>query len=318
MIAAQDRNKTAADESREIDGFIIVDKPADMTSANVVNRLKRIPGVKKAGHTGTLDPFATGVMICPVNRATRLAQFFLHGQKTYSAVVRLGVETDTQDYTGNPVATLPIDNISESRISSIFEGFAGEIKQVPPVYSALKHNGIPLYRYARKGTPVEKPARRVMISSITVEKIDLPDIHFTVTCAAGTYIRTLCADIGKALGCGGHLKWLRRTESGGFLLDKAVPLAELEGIKSAGQLETVVIPMADALPMMPEHVADAGLMEKIRFGRPLTTGDIKAPPQVDEKRPHIKVIDVDHRLLAVVALAENKMQYHYSCVFLSA
>ncbi len=318
MIAAQDRNKTAAGESRAIDGFIIVDKPAEMTSAHVVNRLKRIPGVKKAGHTGTLDPFATGVMICPVNRATRLAQFFLHGKKTYSAVVRLGIETDTQDYTGNPVASFRVGDIAESKIRSVFESFAGEIEQVPPVYSALKHNGVPLYRYARKGEPVEKPARRVLISKIAIEAIDLPDIRFTVTCSAGTYIRTLCADIGKALGCGGHLKWLKRTESGGFLLDNAVSLAELEGIECADQLAEVVIPMADALKMMPAHVADAELVEKIRFGRPLTIGDIKAPPEIDEKRPHIKVIDAAHRLLAVVALAENKMQYHYSCVFLSA
>ena len=318
MIAVSDIHEADTGACREIDGFIVVDKPADMTSAGVVNRLKRISGVKKAGHTGTLDPFATGVMICPVNRATRLAQFFLHSAKAYSAVIHLGIETDTQDYTGNPIATVPVGDISEERIRSVFEGFVGEIDQTPPVYSALKHKGIPLYRYARKGVPVEKPARRVVIMAIDIVEIRLPEIRFSVTCAAGTYIRTLCADIGKALGCGGHLKSLTRTKSGGFSLDDAVSLADLKTIAAAGRLDSVVIPMADALKGMPSHMADPKLMEKIRFGRPLTTGDIGIPTGMDANRPRIKIVDAGRDLLAVVALAENKLQYDYCCVFHSA
>ncbi|MGM0453701.1 MAG: tRNA pseudouridine(55) synthase TruB, partial [Thermodesulfobacteriota bacterium] len=222
-------------------GVLIIDKPADMTSADVVKRIKRLPGVKKAGHTGTLDPFATGVLVCPINRATRLAQFFLHSRKTYAATMHLGIETDTQDHTGRTVATHAIENIDEPAISVAVDGFIGQIEQVPPVFSALKHEGVPLYKHARNGRPVEKPPRRVHIGRIDLVGVRLPEIDIEVSCSGGTYIRTLCADIGRRLGCGAHLCRLRRTETGGKTLAEAVSLSELQAVESMGRLKWKLI-----------------------------------------------------------------------------
>ena len=196
----------------ESSGMLIIDKPAGITSAKVVALLKRNAGLRKVGHTGTLDPFATGVLICCVNQATRLARFFLHGSKKYQGTLVLGTETDTLDGTGNVTATCEHTDFSVDRIESAFRRFVGAIDQVPPVYSALKHHGVPLYKLARKGTPVQKPARQVTISSLDILNIDLPKIDFQVACSAGTYIRTLCADIGTELGCGGHLQRLTDRE----------------------------------------------------------------------------------------------------------
>ncbi len=199
-------------------GIFVIDKPENISSAAVVARLKKILGVRKAGHAGTLDPFATGVLVCCVNQATKLARFFLHSNKKYTAVLKLGVETDTQDLTGTVISRCEDINFDEKKIKSVFEKFKGAIEQVPPVYSALKHEGVPLYKLARQGKPVQKPPRPVFISCLNIIEINLPEISFEVSCSGGTYIRTLCADIGAELGCGGHLKELRRTESSGFPL----------------------------------------------------------------------------------------------------
>jgi len=296
-------------------GIIVVDKPPDMTSAGVVNRLKRLPGVRKAGHTGTLDPFATGVMVCPVNRATRLSRFFLHGPKTYRATMILGVETDTQDHTGKILKTTRPGDITYRRIESVFSGFIGISEQVPPAYSALKHKGVPLYRYARSGKPVKKPARKIHIFSLDIIDIRLPEVVFTVECSSGTYIRTLCADIGKKLGCGAHLAGLVRTMAGGFSINEALKLEELTGIESAKMLKSRVIPMADALRGMPSFTAGKKLEAKIATGRPVTRLDIGPADMDGPGGPYLKIVDNRNRLLAVVEPVENKLEYRYCCVF---
>jgi len=298
------------------DGVIIIDKPADISSAAVVNRIKRLSGVRKAGHTGTLDPFATGVLICPINRATRLARFFLNDRKRYAATLRLGIETDTQDHTGSPVAVLPVGDIPAETITRVVDGFVGQTEQLPPVYSALKHNGVPLYRYAREGRPVQKAARPVHISSIIIRSIRLPDIDFEVECSSGTYIRTLCTDIGKALGCGGHLTALARLKSSGFAMDEAISLARVEEKAAADQLSDCVIPMTDALRGIATLRVNDELREKIGYGRQLTVLDI---PMSDDMRdrPYIKLTDGENRLLAVVHVPDNKIEYQYCCVFQS-
>ena len=186
--------------TQETSGFLIVDKPRDMTSATVIARIKKISGINKIGHTGTLDPMATGVMICPVNQATRLSRFFLASPKKYTAVLRLGIETDTQDATGTVLTERPIDMVSPPAVHEACRRFIGEIEQTPPAYSALKHKGVPLYKYARKGNFITKPPRKVVIFDIRIIEMDFPDVRFEVECAAGTYVRTLCADIGKILG----------------------------------------------------------------------------------------------------------------------
>ena len=299
------------------DGIIVVDKPAGKTSAAVVSRIKRLAGIKKVGHAGTLDPFATGVLICPINRATRLSRFFLHGRKKYAGVLRLGTETDTLDRTGRVVAESRVPDISTQRIDDAVREFIGQIQQVPPAFSALKHNGVPLYKYARAGTPVEKPPRTVEIHDIRVTHVALPDIEFEVSCSGGTYIRTLCADIAKSLGCGGHLKELARTESSGFSIEAAASLQDLEAVGTPADLAPFVTPMAAALRGMPVHVADETLAEKIRHGRPISERDLQPADAgaEDEKAGFVKITDRKNRLLAVIEKNRDKFAYSYCCVF---
>jgi len=302
-----------------LNGIIIIDKPVNITSAKTVSRVKTLLTAKKAGHTGTLDPFASGVLICCINRGTRLASFFLHGNKKYEAVLHLGVETDTQDATGVITATCGIEagkdeKYNEAEIQAAFKHFEGTIEQVPPVYSALKHNGVPLYKLARKGTPVQKPARQIHISAMNILDIKLPYVRFEVSCSAGTYIRTLCADIGKILGCGGHLKDLRRIESCGFTLSEATPLQELEKLALSGDLSDKIICMSDALRELPAKVADKKLADKILHGKTIFDHDIPVKTaKAGEKI--IKVVNKNNDLLAVLNRKKEDNTYNYCCVF---
>jgi len=302
------------DAVQETSGILLIDKPVGITSAGVVNRIKRIAGIRKAGHTGTLDPFASGLMVCTVNQATRLSRFFLCSRKKYEGLLVLGVETDTQDATGRVLKTSRVDHIPEADIHGACKRFEGEIEQVPPAFSALKHQGVPLYKYARQGKPVIKPPRRVSVSYIRIDEINLPEIRFETECASGTYIRSLCADIGKALGCGGHLKRLNRIETAGFHLGEAMPLTEMDAFSSIDALGNRLIPMADALLSMAAHVAGSNVLEKIRYGKPLTTEDIPAGMAMG-KGGYIKITDADNRLLAVVSPSGQEGRYNYCCVF---
>ena len=298
----------------ELDGILLVDKPAGITSAKVVARIKKIFGAKKVGHTGTLDPFATGILVCCINRATKLARFFLHGNKKYEAVLHLGIETDTQDSTG--IVTSTCDNVlfSEIKIRSVFNQFEGTIEQIPPVYSALKYQGTPLYKLARRGKPVQKPARRITIFNIEIFRINLPLIHFNVFCSAGTYIRTLCSDIGKLLGCGGHLKELRRTQSSGFSVTDAVKFSELENITLPEKLTYRIIDMSNALQDMPEIIADNALVKKIMHGNILTKKDLR-PVQPKTLEGFIKIVDTNNHLIAVLKDTKKENRLSYCCVF---
>ncbi len=296
-------------------GIFVVDKPAGLSSAKLVGVLKRALGVNKMGHTGTLDPFATGVMLCCVNKATKLSQYLMNSVKTYEAVISLGVETDTHDATGQPVAFCEKVEVTEEALRTVLKRFVGDIKQVPPVFSALKHNGTPLYRLARQGRPVQKPARQVHISALELLKIDFPEVRVRVSCSAGTYIRTLGADIGKALGCGGHLKHLVRTESGGFKLSEAISMSTLTSQAEAGTAFETMIPMATALHSMTGVVVNDDVVEKIRFGRPLTLKEVWGDAPIPGKTI-IKVIDRDHCLLAVLTIDKSE-DCKYESVFLS-
>jgi len=301
------------------DGIIIIDKPAGATSAKVVARLKKIAGARKTGHTGTLDPFATGVMVCCFNRATRLARFFLAGDKTYEAVLYLGQETDTQDSTGETISICKDVEFSAGEIRRVFAEFEGSVEQTPPVFSSLKHKGTPLYKLARQGRPVEKPPRQVMIHYLNISDIRLPEIHFEVSCSSGTYIRTLCADIGKRLGCGGHLKSLRRIESCGFSVSRALSLEEVEGLATDGRLPEKIIGMADAINGMNGYISDAALKRKILSGQKITGRDLKQKPFSERKhgsfKNFIKITDKENHLLAILEEKDEAGQYEYCCVF---
>jgi len=290
-----------------------------MSSAQAVSKVKKLLEVKKAGHTGTLDPFATGVLICCVNQATRLARFFLHGDKTYQAVLRLGVETDTQDSTGQVIAQATVPPICLERLEAVFQEFEGLQMQLPPIFAALKHEGTPLYKLARQGKPVQKPARQIMVSSIRVTTVDLPDVVFEVTCSSGTYVRALCTDIGRALGCGGHLKQLRRTASGSLCIEQAVTLDRLREMESRSRLYNVLIPMNMALGHIPTFVAGSDTLERVAQGQHLTTEQIPRAlirePAVQSLVDHVKVVDTDMNLKAVLKARADGTAYDYCCVF---
>ncbi len=303
---------------QESSGIIVVDKPANITSARVVADVKRLLGARKVGHAGTLDPFAEGVLVCCINDATRLARFLLIGNKTYDATLKLGIETDTQDKTGNVTVVKPVEDCLEDALISTIKKFEGQILQHPPVFSALKHKGTPLYRLARRGTPVQKPARRVYISKIKILEVNLPLVHFEVSCSAGTYIRSLCADIGQQLGCGGHLLALKRTESSGFKIQQAISPTRLEKWVLAGDNKRYLISMTDALGEMPTCIADQKLIEKVRHGKHLKRSDIKiAGPSKNliMQDANIKIVDGDNILHAVLNYEKSRDRLSYACVF---
>ncbi|MGB5984821.1 MAG: tRNA pseudouridine(55) synthase TruB [Desulfobacterales bacterium] len=299
-----------------LDGIVLLNKPAGMTSARLVAKVKSITQANKAGHTGTLDPAATGLMILCLNRGTRLAQFFLKGAKAYQGTLQLGVETDTQDAQGQVTATAPVPPLDATRIRELFKARQGKMEQLPPVHSALKHQGIPLYKLARRGTPVQKPARQVEIHALTLLGFDSPEIRFEVRCSAGTYVRTLCADIGRELGCGAHLKILTRMESSGFHLDQALSLEKLAQETQAGHLARMVVPLSRALPHLPALIADKVLTEKIKYGRMIRLLDLH-PSQIGGEKSPLKIVDANDRLLAVVEWDPAKSQFPYRGVFVN-
>ncbi len=209
-----------------MDGIVIVDKPQDWTSQDVTARLRRVFQTRRIGHGGTLDPMATGVLPVFVGRATRGVEFFEHAEKTYETVLRLGLTTDTEDITGR-VLTQGEVSVTREQAEEVLKSFRGPILQVPPMYSALKVNGQKLCDLARKGREVERKPRPVTIHQLTLEAFTGDALRLRVRCSKGTYIRTLCKDIGQALGCGGCMAQLRRVSAGDYTIDQAVPLQTL-------------------------------------------------------------------------------------------
>ena len=209
-----------------MNGIVIIDKPAGWTSQDVTARLRRVFGTRRIGHGGTLDPMATGVLPVFVGRATRGVEFFEHAEKTYETELLLGVATDTEDTTGTVLFRREV-SVTPGQLTAVLERFRGEIMQIPPMYSALKVNGQKLCDLARKGRQVERQPRPVTIHELTLLSREGDTLHLRVRCSKGTYIRTLCADIGEALGCGGCMQALRRTQAGEYTIAEAVPLQQL-------------------------------------------------------------------------------------------
>ncbi|GAA0457558.1 tRNA pseudouridine synthase B [Paractinoplanes deccanensis] len=228
------------------DGLIVVDKPAGMTSHDVVSRIRRLAKTRRVGHGGTLDPMATGVLIIGVNRATRLLTYVIGSEKSYSATIRLGQSTITDDAEGEITATVPAGGVTDDAIRDGLARQRGEIDQVPSAVSAIKINGQRAYKRVREGEEVELPARRVTISRLDVPAIrrvgDFVDVDVEVTCSSGTYIRSIARDLGAALGVGGHLTALRRTAVGGMTLDEALTLDQL----AEREPDVVTLPMSEA------------------------------------------------------------------------
>ncbi|PIP06577.1 MAG: tRNA pseudouridine(55) synthase TruB [Syntrophobacterales bacterium CG_4_8_14_3_um_filter_49_14] len=248
-----------------MDGIVVIDKPSGKTSYAVVSEVRRLLGARKAGHTGTLDPLTTGVLPVCINEATKLVQFFSPDSKEYRATMLLGVETDTLDMEGKIIAECE-PRVARDEIEEVLHRFVGKIEQLPPHYSAVKFQGKPLYKWARRGIAVDLPPRTVEVYTIVVEEIVLPYVTFTVSCGSGTYIRSLCSDVGKILGCGACLASLRRTRSGCFHEGLAVSIEGIDNEKKRDLLAANILPLTEALPELPAINVDQALVGKLREG----------------------------------------------------
>jgi tRNA pseudouridine55 synthase len=284
-----------------MNGFIVVDKPPGMTSHDVVAIARRVLKQKKAGHTGTLDPFATGVLPLALGEATKAIPFLDESMKQYRAVMCLGISTDTQDGTGKILRRGDCEDLPKEMLLEMFSRFKGTSYQTPPMFSAVKKGGIPLYKLARRGEEVERVAREITVHEIFIESIDLPLVTFTVSCSRGTYVRTLAADLGDALGCGAHLRDLRRLRSGPFTLADAVSPETLRGLQERGGLNEILLSPYQAL----SHLRDLPLTvrgaEKVGHGVSPGEDDFTEFP-AEELRPGQKVrLSSEGRLLAVAA-----------------
>jgi tRNA pseudouridine55 synthase len=260
----------------EIDGLLIVDKPEGMTSMGVVREIKRRFGIKKAGHIGTLDPFATGVLPVVINEGTKVVPFLEEEPKEYEATLKLGEETTTDDCTGEVISRNPWEEIFPETIHGVIYSFLGKIQQTPPMFSAIKVQGKPLYRLARKGIEIDRKEREVTIFDLRITMIHLPQVVFRVSCSKGTYIRTLARDIGKKIGCGGHLLHLRRVRSGPFALDRSISWETLKDLSDIQDLGAWLVTLKEALKKLPEVIGDERLVRKVRVGQEMVVRDLSS------------------------------------------
>ena len=255
----------------DVSGVLVVDKPAGMTSHDVVARARRALGIRRVGHTGTLDPAATGVLVCAVGRATRLVQFMQQGRKTYAATMLLGRETDSQDADGDVVAETDASHLTEEDVCTALKPFVGDIDQVPPMVSAVKVDGERLHARARRGEVVERDPRRVTIHELVLDEFEpgpLAMASFLVTCSPGTYVRTLAHDLGQRLGVGASLTSLRRLATGGFGVEDAITLDEVDALGEQKALRDRLVPAVDALRLLPSEVVEDGVRDDLVHGRP--------------------------------------------------
>ena len=250
--------------STSLAGLLNIDKPTGITSHDVVNRVRRVAGMRRVGHAGTLDPLATGVLLVCLGRATRLVEYLTGQPKTYEAVIRLGQTTDTYDAEGAVTAERPI-TFSETDLAQALARFQGEIEQAPPMYSAVKQGGQPLYKLARQGKEVARPPRRVTIYQLDVLEWRPPLLSLRIRCSKGTYIRSLAHDLGKALGCGGHIAALRRAAVGDFTLATAVPLADL----TPDNLKNYLLPVDAAVSHLPRLDLPEAEANRLLMGQPV-------------------------------------------------
>jgi tRNA pseudouridine55 synthase len=289
-----------------LDGVLVVDKPVGPTSHDVVARVRRVSACRRVGHTGTLDPLASGVLPLVLGRATRLARFLSGADKTYEATVRLGVSTDTYDGEGRPLSTAapgPLPGVGA--VEEALRGFLGEIDQVPPPYSAKKVGGTPAYKLARREATVALPPSRVTLRAVHVVGHEDDRVQLRLTCSAGFYVRSLAHDLGAALGCGAHLVQLRRTRSGDFGLDAAVPLDRLD---AASAVEAALTPLDRLLPGMPGAILTEAGAARARHGQVLGPDDIAAfanGPHAPGTGP-VRLLGPDGHLLGVADVVDQE------------
>src|SRR5476651_1276971 len=284
-----------------VDGVLLLDKPVGFSSNDALIKAKRVLNAKKAGHTGTLDPFATGLLPLCFGEATKFSQDLLEADKTYDTTVHLGLTTDTGDTEGEVVDTRAVD-VTLEQIEAVLARFRGEIAQIPPMYSALKRDGKPLYEYARAGQTVEREARNVTIHALDLIACALPDVTFRVTCSKGTYVRTLAEDIGEVLGCGAHLVALRRTVVGALTLEHAVTLDALAEA-TPDTRDSWLQPVDALLSTFPAVHLDADATRRFAQGQRLKLSDIADAPALAD-RVRVYALE-DQRLLGVARAGEG-------------
>jgi tRNA pseudouridine55 synthase len=278
-----------------VDGVLLLNKPVGLTSNTALQKAKRLLNAQKAGHTGTLDPFADGLLPLCYGEATKFSHYLLDADKTYRAVMQLGVTTTTGDPEGEVMQTRPVAASAED-VRTVLSRFLGEIEQIPPMHSALKHQGRPLYEYARAGIEIDRPPRRITIHALDLIECTLPQAIFTVTCSSGTYIRTLAQDIGAALGCGAYLTALTRTASGGFSLADACTLETLETLTLDAR-RALLLPSDCLVLHLPEIQLDDAARLALCQGRSFATEF----PAADLAR----VYDKNQRFLGLARIDPN-------------
>ncbi|MCD8121616.1 MAG: tRNA pseudouridine(55) synthase TruB [Clostridiales bacterium] len=296
------------------DGVLNVYKERGYTSHDVVAKLRGILRMKKIGHTGTLDPEAEGVLPVCLGRATKLCDMLTDETKTYRATLLLGLETDTQDVTGRETARYPVA-VTEEEVRAAVLSFGGVYMQIPPMYSARKKNGKKLYELARAGKEVEREARPVMIHDICVDEMTLPRVVLTVTCSKGTYIRTLCQDIGRKLGCGGCMESLTRLRVGRFLLEESVTLAQIEALRDSGALEQRIVPLDGMFADLPKIVMRAGEGDRL-----VRNGNL-FPPHLAVNadascRGRVRVYDSEGQFIGIYGFNDAERRYRPVKIFL--
>lgn len=296
-----------------MDGILNIYKEKGYTSHDVVAKLRGILRQKKIGHTGTLDPDAEGVLPVCLGKATKLCDMLTDTDKIYRAVLKLGVETDTQDMSGSILAERPV-TVTENQVLEVIQSFQGEYSQTPPMYSALKVGGRKLYELAREGRTVERVPRLVRIHEIQVEELCLPYITMTVSCSKGTYIRTLCHDIGQRLACGGAMKSLVRTKAGAFYIEESLTLKQVEELRDQDQLETRLVPIRHMFARLPVFQCGKDYEKALRNGNILQPEWGSCPEKLTGQ---VLIVDTEDKLIGVYLFREDTGCLHPQKMFLT-
>jgi tRNA pseudouridine55 synthase len=281
-------------------GLLLIDKPAGPSSAQVVHRVKVLLGAKKVGHLGTLDPFASGLLLLGINEGTKIADIFLGAPKSYHGIMVLGVETDSQDPTGTVVQVRAVPAIGKVELRDLEQQFSGDLRQVPPMFSALKREGVPLYRLARQGKEVPREPRSIRVEKLRLHKLGNHEIEIELTCSRGTYVRTLAADMGKFLGCGAHLKSLRRIACGHLTIDQAVTLDELERLDPS--VAAPLLSLEKALDHLRAITWENQLLSRLRLGQQEILRHLNKPVEGEKLA---RILDPRGGLVALVEWIED-------------
>ncbi len=298
--------------NQEISGVLIIDKPSGITSHGVVARVRRLLGIRRIGHFGTLDPFATGVLPLSVGRATRFARFYLKSRKAYEGTIRLGFSTDTYDSTGTPVSEeLPV-SVEAEELEKHFREFTGRLMQTPPPYSAKRVGGVRAYQLARQNKPVQLEPVEVEVYALELVSFEGIRARIAVECSGGTYVRSLAHDIGQRLGFGAHLEGLRRTTVAEFTLDKSVTLELLEEAVREEKLGECIVPLEALLPDCPELIVRGREEKSVRHGHKFELAQVERFGRGTGREQSVsilKIMDPDHRLIAVARHVSGSI-YH--------